>query len=195
MSETEYAHIMEDQEITDAWQKEEFEAHQLPAIDLNAINPSGEIIRMQFGDKMEIFSTTSSDIANKIIENILEGFTDVKSFLVKKKLIIDALDLVMKNEGVKNHAISEVENLKGDRVLGAKVSLTNRADYKYEFDPKCKEILDQIKPLEEKLKAQKEMVKIACKTNKSLIDEAGEVHAQVVPAPQSTSIMVSFSKK
>ncbi len=148
-------------------------------------------------DLLSLSKSSADEIANAIIENILEGGLNPRLFAVKKKLIEQALSKVMENEGVKNMTIKEIEDYKTDNsVLGAKVTVVNRADYKYENDPIWKSIKNQLEPLEKDLKVQQELIKMCCRTGHSMVnDKTGEMVASVVPAPQTTSVMVSFSKK
>lgn len=169
----------------------------LQPIDINHLKPSGEVIEMQFGNaKPEKLSTTSKDIAQKIIEHITEGFMDPLDFAVKKKLIVDAFEIVFKDSMVKSMMIEEIEKRgkEGATALGAKLSLTSRAAYEYAKDSNWAQIKEQMAPLEAKLKAQEEKIKMACKGNANLVNHDGEIIASVVPAPSTTSVAVSFLK-
>ena len=140
---------------------------------------------------------TTEQIANDIVTSILEGKVNPLEFVVKKKCITDALDMALKNEEVKKMCITEVEKYgkEGATCLGAKVTLTTKRTYKYEADPKWRELNQSIAEASAQIKAQEEKIKVACKTNSSLVDqETGEVIASVVPAPETTSIAVSFKK-
>lgn len=95
-------------------------------------------------------------------------------------------------------AITEVQKFgkEGATSLGANITLKELPKYDYSKDPKWAELNAKATPLLEALKAQEEKVKMATKMDCSLIDEStGEVIAQVVPAPSTTSIAVSFPKK
>lgn len=153
--------------------------HELPVIDIKTLTRA-----------------SSDQLAERMIEAILEGEMNPLEFATKKKLITDALDLVLKNEGIKNLTVGEVEKYgkEGATFMGAKIILKELPKYDYSKDPKWVEIKSRLEPLEKELKDQEEKVKIACKTNCALINEDGEVLAQVVPAPSTTSIAVSFSK-
>lgn len=164
-----------------------------PVLDLNTLNPGEGVIKM---DK-DTFNLTSTEIATKIISAISEGFINPLEFAVKRKLVVDALEMVMKNPAVKKLALEEVEayGKEGCSKLGAKITVTSRATYQYSQDPKWAEIKAQMKPLEDALKAQEEKIKAACKNNASLVSEDGELIASIVPAPATESIAVSFSKR
>lgn len=164
-----------------------------PVLDMNTLNPGEGVIKM---DK-DTFNLTSTDIATRIITSINEGFINPLEFAVKRKLIVDALKMVMEDPSVKQLALKEVEDhgKEGCTKLGAKISITSRATYQYSHDAKWAEIKAQLKPLEEQLKAQEEKIKAACKNNASLVSEDGELIASIVPAPATESIAVSFSKK
>ena len=180
MSEQEYAQIMEEQDINNArhWEEE----NQMPVIDINTLVPS---------------PITSEQLAEKIISNILEGNINPLHFAVKKKCIEDALERVMKDASVKDLMIDEINKYgrDGATALGATLTTRNLPKYDYSKDPTWKLYKDTMKPFEDRLKAQEERIKIACKTNSSLVSEDGEVIATVVPAPATTSIAVSFKIK
>lgn len=165
----------------------------LPILDLNTLNPDEGIIKL---DK-DTINLRSSDIAMQIVTAIADGLINPLDFIVKKKLVIDALEMAMKNPQVKAAAAEEMEKYgkEGVNKLGAKLSVTSRATYQYEADPTWKNIKEEMKPLEERLKAQEEKIKTACKNNCSLVDENGEIIASIVPHPKTESIAVSFSKK
>lgn len=165
----------------------------LPILDLNTLSPDDGIIKL---DK-DILNLRSTDIAMQIINAINEGFINPLEFAVKKKLVVDALDMVMKDASVKRLALEEVQThgKEGCTKLGAKITVTGRATYQYDKDPKWAEIKAEMKPLEEKLKAQEEKIKAACKNNASLVSADGEIIASIVPAPTTESIAVSFAKK
>jgi hypothetical protein len=169
-------------------------AGPLPVLDLNALKPDDGIIKL---DK-DTLNVRSSDIALNIITSINDGLINPLEFAVKKKLVVDALDMVMKDPGVKKLAITEVESYGKESCskLGAKITISSRPAYKYDQDPTWKAIKNEMQPFEEKLKAQEEKIKAACKNGASLTDTiTGEIIASVVPAPATESISVSFSKK
>lgn len=185
----------------DEQQQQEFNRDReqmLEPIDIEFIKPDGELVEMQFGDgKIEKFSGTSADLAEKIIHNIREGFISPLDFAVKKKLITDALDIAFKNDTVKKMTIEEVQKYgKEATALGAKLSITNRPTYQYSADPVWAQLKASIADVEAKLKAQESKIQAACKNGGSIIDtETGEILASVVPAPSTTSVAVSFKKK
>lgn len=165
----------------------------LPILDLNTLNPDEGTVKL---DK-DTLNIKSSDIALQIINAINEGFINPLEFAVKKKLVIDALEMVMKDPSVKRLAIEEVQanGKDGCTKLGAKITVTGRATYQYDKDPKWAEIKAEMKPLEQKLKDQEEKIKAACKNNASLVSDDGEIIASIVPAPSTESISISFAKK
>lgn len=174
------------------------EACPLPIINLNQTSPNEENIELQFGnEKPEKFNRTSNDIAQQIIIAITEGKINPVEFAVKKKLVVDAFDIAMKDKSVKEMMISEVEKhgKAGCTSMGAKVTIFSRSTYDYSKDPTWNRLKESIKETEEAMKAQEDRIKIACKNNVSLVNEEGEIVASIVPAPASQSIAVSFSKK
>ena len=106
------------------------------------------------------------------------------------------MELVLKNEGIKNLTVSEVEKYgkEGATFMGAKITLKELPKYEYSKDENWVSINKMIEPLEALRKSQEEKIKTACKMNCSLVSEDGEILATVVPAPSTTSIAVSFPK-
>lgn len=168
-----------------------------PVFDMNTMSSKEDIIYIGDGEKKEIINITSADYASRIIEAIKEGHIDPLEFMVKKKLITDALEMAAKNEEVKQLTMTEIEKEgKGCSKLGAKISITSRPRYDYKQDAKWQEIENEIFPLRERQKDQEKKIQAATKNNCSLVDhESGEIIASVVPAPASDSITVSFSKR
>lgn len=176
--------------------QQEFES--LPVIDLNSLVPSGEIVKIQVSeDKTDTLSVTSVDIANQIIEGIKEGRINPLDFAVKKKLVADAMDFAMKDPEVRRIMIEKVEKYgkQGATALGAKVSLTSRRSYTYSADPTWAAINNGMEKQKESLKEQENKIKAACLNGGSIMDEDGVIIASIVPAPETTSIAVSFAKK
>ena len=181
LSDEEIAELRYQEDINNArWQEEE--ESELPVININTLEPS---------------EATSEDLADAMIEKLLEGFINPLEFAVKKKCIENALEIVMKNEGIKNLMIDEIVKYgkDGASVLGAKLTTTERRTYDYKADPIWKEIKQRMEPLEAELREQEGFIKIATKNNKSLIDPDGTLIAMPVPAAVTTSIVCSFKKK
>ena len=167
---------------------------KMPVLDLNTIQPSAEVMKLE----KDTFNLRSADIAKSFIELILDGVIDPLEFAVKKKLVTDALDLVMNDPQVKKLAVEEVEKYgkEGASRLGAKVTVISRASYEYAKDPRWLELTRQAEPYVARVKEQEEKIKAACKNNASLIDnESGEMIASIVPHPKTDSIAVSFNPK
>lgn len=168
----------------------------LPVFDLNTIESDKETISIPDGEKKELLNLTSVCFASSIIEAIKDGKIDPLEFAVKKKLIIDALELAAKDAEVKEMMLTEAAKQgKDHNVLGAKISVRSFPRYQYGSDPKWKELKDSIAPVEQKMKEQEKKIQTACKNNCSLVSDDGEVIASIVPAPATESIIVSFSKK
>jgi hypothetical protein len=156
--------------------------YTVPPIDLGIMIPS---------------IATSEQIASGIIEAIKEGRMSPLEFAVKRKCIEQGLELAFRNTEVKDMTITEVEKFgkEGATCLGATLKITNTRKYQYENDPTWKMLNDSIAETKDAIKAQEERVKIACKNNCSLIGDGGEIIASIVPAPETTSIAVSFKSK
>ncbi|GAC1414467.1 MAG: hypothetical protein NVSMB66_7550 [Candidatus Doudnabacteria bacterium] len=153
--------------------------HQLPVINIS-----------------ELTKESSENLAELMISNILEGDMNPLEFSVKKKLITDALDMVLKNEGVKSMAITEVQKFgkEGATSLGANITLKELPKYDYSKDATWCEIKKQMEPLESWLKEHEDNIKMATKKGVQLMDSEGTVLAAPVPVTSTTSIAVSFPK-
>lgn len=165
----------------------------LPVLDLNTLESNEECIKLE----KDIVNLSSVQIADQIIATLLSGSVNPLEFAVKRKLVIDAFELVMKHHDIKSLLINEIEKYgkQGASALGAKVYITTRASYEYDKDPTWMHIKTNIKPFEDALKSQEERIKAACKNGGSIMDENGIIIACAVPSPKSESIAVSFSKK
>lgn len=165
----------------------------LPVLDLNTLQSHYEIIKL---DK-DTVNLTSVQLSDAIIQTLLSGSVNPLEFAVKRKLVVDAFEMVMKHPDIKSLMIEEIEKFgkQGASALGAKVSIFNRAQYQYDQDPTWRSLKEGMKPFEEAIKAQEEKIKICCKTGNSLMDDDGIVVATCVPAPKTDSIAVSFSKR
>jgi hypothetical protein len=128
---------------------------------------------------------------------LLAGYVNPLEFAVKRKLVTDALEMVMKHPKVKSLMIDEIEKFGKQEAsaLGAKVYITSRASYEYDKDSTWMHIKTNMKPFEDALKTQEEKIKSCCKRGGSLFDDSGIMIASAVPSPKTDSVAVSFSKK
>ena len=165
----------------------------LPILDLNTLESNQECIKLE----KDIVNLSSVSIADHIIGTLLAGYVNPLEFAVKRKLVTDAFEMVMKHPKVKSLMMDEIEKFgkQGASALGAKVYITSHASYEYDKDPTWLHIKTSIKPFEEALKTQEEKIKVASKNGASLVDEGNIIVAQAVPAPKTDSVAVSFSKK
>ena len=165
----------------------------LPVLNLNTLDSKEESIKLE----KETVNLTSVDIADNIIGALLSGTVNPLEFAVKRKLIVDAFEMVMKHKDVKDLMITEVQKFgkQGASALGAKVYITSRAQYEYDKDSTWLHIKNNMEPFEKALTEQQEKIKACCKNGASLFDDDGIMIASCVPAPKSDSIAVSFSRK
>lgn len=166
----------------------------LPVINLNALNSGEELLK--FDD--ENVNIASVQLADAIIEPLLSGNENVLEFAVKRRLIVDALNIVMKHEEVKSAMFDEIAKYgkQGCSAMGAKISIFSKPNYQYDKDAGWVKIKEELKPIEEKLKAQQLRIQACIKNGYSLTDETtGELIATAVPAPRTESVAVSFSKR
>lgn len=141
---------------------------------------------------------TSEQIANGIIQAVKEGQITPLELAVKKKCLVDALDMALKDKDVMKACIEEVEQYgkDGAKIFGATVKVTSTVKYDYSKDPKWQELNNSIAPVLAEIKEQEERIKVACKQQASLTDtETGEIIASIVPAPRTETVAVSFKKK
>lgn len=172
----------------------------LPIIDLNNLFPEQETVAMKFGDKPENIDLTSIRLADMIIDALLSGIVDPLSFAVQRRVLNDALEVAMKDKRVKDLMVAEINKYgKGETAtrLGATITLTPRTTYDYAKDPTWKRLsTEKLEPVKAAMKAQEDMVKVASKTGKALVDQdTGEVVASVVPSSSTESVTVSLKKK
>lgn len=114
-------------------------AHEpLPVIDLNTFLPEQETISIKLGEKSENIDLASMRLADRIIDRLLAGSIDPLEFAVKRRLLVDALEVAMKDKRVKDLMVAEINKYgKGETAtrLGATITLTPRTTYKYSEDP------------------------------------------------------------
>ena len=165
---------------------------ELPILNLNTLDSQDESVKM---DK-DTVNLTSVTIATEMIDAILFGFVNPLEFAVKRKLVVDALDMVMKHPRVKSYMIDEIDKFgkQGASALGAKISIRTMATYKYDQDSTWRFLKQNMEPFEKALKDQEEKIKLACKGGHDIKDEHDNVIASCVSAPKTDSISVSFNK-
>ena len=165
----------------------------LPVLDLNTLDSHEDCIKSE----KDIVNLSSVGIADHIIETLLSGSVNPLEFAVKRKLVVDAFEMVMKHPDIKSLMVDEIEKLgkQGASALGAKVYITSRPTYQYEKDSTWLHIKTNMKPFEEALTAQQEKIKACVKNGASLFDDGGIMVASIVPAPETRSVAVSFTKK
>lgn len=133
-------------------------------------------------------------VANALTANVEAGSISAAEFAVKVKFLQEVLTKALKDT---NYALCrEVGEAKDFICLGAKIEPTEvKPTYSYEQDDKWKEIQAQIEPLEQKRKAQEELVKIATKKGITLVNEdTGEILAQPVTKTSTSSVKITLSK-
>lgn len=172
----------------------------LPIIDLNTLFPQQETMSMKLGEKPENIDLTSIHIADQIIESLLAGIVDPLSFAVQRRILVDALEVAMKDKRVKDLMVAEINKYgKGETAtrLGATITLTPRTTYDYAQDPTWKQLSEeQLKPVKERMKAQEDLIKNASKGKGQIVDQdSGEVLAVGVPSTTTESVTVSLKKK
>lgn len=172
-------------------------AEILPVINLNTLTSSAHLTPVIISEKKEMVNVTTVDIANQIITAIKEGMINPLEFAVKKKLVVDAFEMAMKDKDVKYLIENEIEKYgkEGATILGAKLGITNRPSYKYDQDPTWASLKAGMADQEAALKEQEKKIQAACKVGASIVDDDGVILASVVPAPVTTSVSVSFKRK
>jgi len=172
----------------------------LPLVDLNLLVPDQETVVVKFDDKPENVDLCSIRLADKIIDEMLEGRVAPLEFAVKRRLLINALDVAYKDKRVKDLMLTEVAKYgRGEQAtaLGATITVTKRTTYKYDQDEVWARLnRETVQPAKDELKRQEELIKTACKNGHDLVNpETGELRASIVPAPTTESITVSLAKK
>jgi hypothetical protein len=176
----------------------------LPIIDLNVLKPEQATTNLQFegGGAIETVDLTSMLIADKIVNAVVAGKLDPLVFMVKKKLIEDALEIASKNPDVKAMVATEVAKYgkEGAKILGATITTGSRKKYNYTDDPTWLSYDEQCKPYTEAKKAQEKLIQAAVREGKDFEEvdkETGEVKmiARCVGAPATDYIAVTFKNK
>lgn len=145
----------------------------------------------------EIIPTKSNieTVGKQLSTLVREGHINPIEFQIKAKWLKDMLDAAMKS--VQSDVITEIEKYGKDcTVLGAKLEVVETGTkYDYSCDEKWNEINDQLKPIQERLKEQEEMIKMATKIGADSIDtDTGEVIARKVIKVSTTSPKVTLGK-
>lgn len=172
----------------------------MPVIDLNTLKPAQEVRALKLGDdgKAETFDLTSVNLADSIIGGLLGGWINPLEFAVKRRVLVDALEITMKDKRVKELMTAEIGKYgRGETptVLGATVTLVPRTTYKYDQDAGWRQLNAALQPHKDRLKAQEDRIKAACKSGGSILDEGtGEVLAAAVPSSTTETVTVSLSK-
>lgn len=192
----------QEQRIMSSLPPEERPVTGLPVIDLNSLKPEQQTTQMQFDSSIETVDLTSMLIADKLVNAILAGTLDPLVFMVKKKLLEDALIIAAKNPDVKQMAANEVSKYgkEGAKLLGATITAGSRKKYNYAEDPVWASLEEQARPITDLMKAQEKLVQAAVKQGKSFEEvdkETGEVKmlAKCVAAPATDYVAVTFKKK
>jgi hypothetical protein len=182
-------------------QEEYVDEAALPVINLNELKPEPENTTMQMDSSVELVNMSSMVLADKLITAIVAGKLDPLVFMVKKKLLDDAMKVVAKNPDVKAMAEAEVAKYgkEGAKLLGATITAGSMRKYNYAEDEVWASLKEQVKPIEELMKAQEKLVQAAVRQGKSFEEvdkESGEVKtlAKCVNAPATDFIKVSFKK-
>lgn len=133
-------------------------------------------------------------VANALTANVEAGSISAAEFAVKVKFLQEVLKkaLIDTNDAL----CREVGEAKDFTCLGAKIEPAETGTkYDYSADPVWAQINEELKPIQDKLKAQEERIKIATKIGHSLIDaESGEILAQPVTKTSTSSVKITLSK-
>lgn len=134
-----------------------------------------------------------SSTADTWAKPVIEGNMSPIEAYVTASFYKGILDEVMKK--IKGHVIENID--KKTSLYGVDIEIVESGvKYAYEQDAKWSEINSRLLPILDELKAQEELIKIATKTGKSLVDEeTGEVVASKVAVSSTTTPKVTFKSK
>jgi hypothetical protein len=135
----------------------------------------------EFKEEGVIFSLESmtkgsiSEVANKIIKNIVEGHTDALQEFIKAKGISELSEVII--SGIKELAIDEASKYSdGESVLGCKFQVRSLADsYDFSHDDEWSVINNEIDSLKKKQKDRESKMIDAMKYAEVIDDQTGEV--------------------
>jgi hypothetical protein len=181
------------------WPEETFKPDPLPVIDLNTIQPEEKGTLMNLGgESLELVDNTAFQLAQRLITNIMNGEVDPLVFMVKKKLLEQALTVAAKDPNVKVMVENEVAKYgkEGAKIMGATITAGYRKKYMYAEDPIWKNLSDSIAPTQAKIKDQEKKIQDAVRAGGPVINkETGEVLVECVSAPTTNFVAVSFKAK
>jgi len=185
----------EQQEMYEAFEK----SNLLPVIDLNTIKPeeTGTLMNLG-GESLELVDNTAFQLAQRLITNIMNGEVDPLVFMVKKKLLEQALTVAAKDPNVKLMVENEVAKYgkEGAKIMGATITAGYRKKYMYAEDPTWQALNDSIKSTLDRIKDQEKKIQAAVRAGGPVIEkETGDVLVECVSAPTTNFVAVSFKAK
>ena len=167
----------------------------VPVIDLCAMISGRQIMKLKINNRTSAVDVLSIELAEKMIACIQTGDIDPIEFAVKKRVINDALDLVLKNPVV----LEKIRDLvvpcgkDGARVRNARIVFFSKSTYDYSKDPTWKGLKSKMEPLEKALRQQESRIQSCVRNQANMASEVdGETIATTVPLVSTDAVAVYF---
>lgn len=142
-----------------------------------------------------------SDWAQRAVASVLDGELNPLDTVVKVSALSEALTLFLKDKGLKEAVIDEIEKYdKRERIVryGATVQkkeVGTRYDFSACGDPQLDELNRQLDELQTRIKDREKYLKALSAPKTELDEETGEVYKVSPPARTSTTTYVITFKK
>lgn len=128
-------------------------------------------------------------LANQIILPIVDGEINEIDFLVKSEFILQVVKNVQDKVKKSSNLINKMT------LFGATIEPVEAGTkYNYKSNQTYNEIKAKIEPLEIKLKALEEKIKMATKLNTNLMDDDGTITASPVERTSTSTIKITLGK-
>lgn len=146
-----------------------------------------------------INKSDQNDLANRLINTVLDGDIDLVEATVKAKSLIEVLTKFVNDDRVKDCTLSEIEkNGKETSWNGARLAI-KEVGVKYDYsdcnDPVYMDLLKQKKVIDKQLKERESFLKSLSNRTTIVDDETGEVATVIPPVKMSSQgYTITFSK-
>ncbi|WP_148477752.1 hypothetical protein [Parabacteroides johnsonii] len=146
-----------------------------------------------------INKSDQNDLANRLINTVLDGDINLVEATVKAKSLIEVLTKFVNDDRVKDCTLSEIEkNGKETSWNGARLAI-KEVGVKYDYsdcnDPVYMDLLKQKEVIDKQLKERESFLKSLSNRTTIVDDETGEVATVIPPVKMSSQgYTITFSK-
>jgi len=149
-------------------------------------------------NKIPASKEEQSVLSSAMISSVLEGEIDPIKAVVQAKSLVETLTLFLKDKGVNDLVLREVEKYGKQTSKGATISIKevgSKWDYSECGDPIYNRLSAQKAEIEEKLKEREVLLKATKEPRTEVDEETGEVYTVNPPSKSSTtSYAITFQK-